>query len=208
MAYASMASSQSVSLSKRYCRLDEGKGLGAISRGTLGKVYVAVDTLTEETVAVKRQVLPSDAASRELLFYSALSQYPHPSVMRMRSHFISDANDAHIRCLYLVFDFMETTLWDMWKKRRRLLPLAAVQNFLGQLAAGVGHLHHCGIAHTDLSMANLLVARSGVEPRCGDVVCIADLGGAISAEGMVLAAGKVVSTEYIRAPEAILGSAS
>ena len=199
-----MALSQASALSKRYRRMDEGKGLGAISKGSFGRVYVAVDSLTQQTVAVKRQVLPSDAASKELAFYLALSQAPHPNVMRLLDHFIADEPRGG-QCLYLVFDFMDATLWDMWKTRRRLLPLAMVQNVLGQFAAGLGHLHHCGMVHTDLSMANLLVARSGFEPRCGDVVRIADLGGAVSATGMVMPAGKIVSTEYIRAPEVILG---
>ena len=33
-------------LSKRYPRLDEGKRLGAVSRGAFGSVYAAVDTAT------------------------------------------------------------------------------------------------------------------------------------------------------------------
>ena len=53
-------------LSQRYPRLDEGNGLGAGSRGSFGSVYAAVGTATGQTVAVKRQRLPPDAASREL----------------------------------------------------------------------------------------------------------------------------------------------
>ena len=87
-------SAPAVSGSKRYPRLDEGKGLGAVSKGSYGRVYVAVDELTKETVAVKRQVLPSDEAARELGFYSALSHAPHPNVMGLRDHFVGELKEG------------------------------------------------------------------------------------------------------------------
>ena len=189
--------------SKRYPRLDEGKGLGAVSKGSYGRVYAAVDQVTKQTVAVKRQLLPSDDAARELAFYKALSHAPHPNVMCLHDHFNAGIQEG--TCLYLVFEFMDTTLWSMWKQRRRLLPLEVVQSFLRQTAAGLGHLHTCGVVHTDLSMANVLVACGGFEPRCGGVLRISDLGGAVSAIGMVIPEEKVKTTEYVRSPEVILG---
>ena len=112
-------------------------------------------------------------------FAKALSRAPHPNVMRLHDHFIAEIKEGGVAvpCLYMVFEFMDTTLWSMWKQRRRILPLEMVQSCLRQTAAGLGHLHSCGIVHTDLSMANVLVASGGFEPRRGDVVRIADLGG-------------------------------
>ena len=96
--------------------------------------------------------------------------------MCLHDHFIAEIKEG--ACLYMVFEFMDTTLWSMWKQRHRIMPLDKVQSCLRQTAAGLGHLHSCGIVHTDLSMANVLVARGGFEPRRGDVVRIADfLGG-------------------------------
>ena len=188
-------------LSKRYRRLDEGEGLGAVSRGSFGSVYAAVDTATGQTVAVKRQKLPRDAASRELSWYKALSHSPHANVMGMLDHFVvCDAMGKWF--LYMVFDFMDTTVWHMWIQRRKVLPLGMLQGLLGHIARGLGHLHLRGVVHTDLSMANLLVGRSGLEPL---LVRISDLGTAVSATGLVLPEGQEISTEYIRAPEVILG---
>ena len=191
-------------LSKRYPRLDEGNGLGAVSRGSFGSVYAAVDTTTGQTVAVKRQRLPSDAASRELSWYLALSHASHANVMGLLDHFVV-CDAAGKRFLYMVFDFMDTTVWHMWIQRRRVLPLGMLPDLLGQIARGLGHLHLCGLVHTDLSMANLLVGRSGLEPLALCLVRIADLGMSVSAIGLVLPQGREVSTEYIRAPEVILG---
>ena len=189
--------------SKRYLRLDEGKGWGAVSEGSYGRVYAAVDKRSQRTVAVKRQLLPSDDAASELAFYSALSQARHPNVMSLLDHFTDEIGGR--LCLYMVFDFMDATLWSMWKQRRRVLPLDMVQSSLCQLCAGVGHLHACGIVHTDLSMANVLMSAGGFEPRCKHVLRIADLGGATSAADMIIPLDKVKSTEYVRAPEVILG---
>ena len=43
------------------------------------------------------------------------------------------------------------------------------------------------------------------EPRRGGVLRISDLGGAVSAIGMVIPEEKVKTTEYVRSPEVILG---
>ena len=48
--------------------MDEGTGLGALAKGSFGRIYVAVDTQTGHTVAVKRQQVPSRTAARELSF--------------------------------------------------------------------------------------------------------------------------------------------
>ena len=80
-----------------------------------------------------------------------------------------------------------------------MLPLDMVQSSLCQVCAGVGHLHACGIVHTDLSMANVLVSAGGFEPRCKHVLRIADLGGATSAADMLILLDKVKFTEYVRA---------
>ena len=96
-------------------------------------------------------------------------------------------------------------MWHMWIQRRKVLSLGMLPDLLGHIARGLGHLHLCGLVHTDLSMANLLVGRSGLEPRARCLVRISDLGTSVSAIGLVMPQGQEVSTEYIRAPEVILG---
>ena len=81
----------------RYCRLDEGAGLGAVARGAFAKVYMAVDRSRESTVVVKRQEMPSDVAVRELAYYKALSSFPHPNVMPLLDYFTKSL-DLNSRC--------------------------------------------------------------------------------------------------------------
>ena len=194
----------------RYQRLDEGRGLGALCSGSFGRIYVALDQVTNETVAVKRQPTPSDAAARELAFYKAISQCRHPHVMSLLDHFVVQGRafeDAH---LYMVFELMDTSLWHLWLNRRRMILLTLAQRFLRQVADGVMHLHSLNIVHTDLSMANMLIVRrrpNGYEPS-GDVLRITDMGGAACAHAAVLNRGEVITTAYCRAPEIFLGAMS
>ena len=100
---------QELAGTNRYRRLDEGSGLGAIGWGSFGRVYAAVDLQSDNTVVVKRQSVSSSAASRELLWYKALSQVPHPNVMKLLHHFTSSS--AGDLALYMVFEFMDCSLW-------------------------------------------------------------------------------------------------
>ena len=184
----------------RYVRLDEGCGQGAIAAGSFGRVYAAVDSKTQATVAVKRQALPSASATRELCFYKAASQEKHDNVMQLLDHFTATVGNH--RFLYMVFEFMDTTLWCLWQHRRRLVSPAQAHNFIGQVVSGVAHLHSLDIVHSDLSMANILVG------GCGPSLRIADFGGAMDASSMVLKVGAVITTERARAPEIFLGTRS
>ena len=103
-------------------------------------------TTTGQTVAVKRQRLPVDAASRELSWYKAMSHAPHANVMGLLDHFVV-CDVVGKRFLYMVFDFMDTTVWHMWIQRRKVLPLGMLPDLLGQIARGLGHLHRCGLVH-------------------------------------------------------------
>ena len=195
-------------MASRYRRLDEGCGRGAVAAGSFGRVYAAVDLQTQTTVALKRQRLPSDACSKELSFYKTLGQNEHPRVMRLLDHFVVDRSDsrssqASSQCktetyLYMVFDFMDCTLWHYWETRRRMVSPESSHRFILHAASGVAHLHEMGIVHTDLSMANLLLNHGELR--------VADLGGAATAADLVFKKQEVVTTVYARAPEVFLGA--
>ncbi len=193
----------------RYRRLDEGRGLGALAAGSFGRIYVAVDQASGDVVAVKRQSIPSDAATQELAYYKAIGQYGHPHVMALLDHFVVQSAASSQAHLYMVFDLMDTSLWSLWLNRRRVISLTLAQRFLRQLVDGVAYLHSLGLVHTDLSMANMLIGRKqgGYQPS-DDVLRISDMGGAVSAFAAVLDHGEVITTAYCRAPEIFLGATS
>ena len=204
------ASSHRSPLADRYKRFDEGSGPGSIAQGSFGKVYAALDTVSQETVAVKRQMLPSDSAAKELAWYKALGPVGHPHLMCLRDHFVFGRGGG--RWMYMVFDFMDTNLWAYWNQRRRVLPMPIVVSLIRNLAGALGHLHFLGIVHADLSMANMLLQCASVAAPSQDtstmVLRVADFGGAVNAGSVMLPAQKVITTEYARAPEVIMGERS
>ena len=202
------ASSQDSSVASRFRRLDEGQLLGAVGKGGFGRVYAAVDSVTNNTVVVKRQMLPSDDAARELAWYKALRQVPHANIMRLL-HDFSLAGSGGV-AVYMVFDFMDTCVWAFWKQRRRLVCTRTCLSFLSDLLHGLVHLQDLDIIHGDLSMGNMLLQASRVlassQDACGYTLRIADLGRAMCASAFVLPADEDITTEYARAPEMLLGS--
>ena len=189
----------------RYRRMDEGTGWGALASGSFGKVYIAVDRNTGATVAVKRQEVPSTAATRELAFYMALKHNPHPNIMSLLDNFTATFKKQTF--LYMVSEVMDSSLFHVWKNHRRLLPLRLTSKYLRHLVQGAAHMHAMSIVHADLGMANMFVGRradAGFEPS-GDILRISDLGGAWCAHRMVLEADDVITTESCSAPEVFLG---
>ena len=186
---------------KRYRRLDEGELLGALAAGTYGRVYAAWDTHTGTTVAVKRQEVPHHVPAHELCLLKALRPHEHPNVLRLLDHFIVPQGrlPAKKAMLYLVFEFMESSLWDAWVRRRRLFPIDVSVELIRQMVAGVAHLHAAGVVHTDISMGNLLLYQ-------GTRLKVADLGCAVDADSLVLRPGETRTSLHSRAPELLLGA--
>ena len=59
-----------------------------IRRGMLR--HLAVDMLSQQLVAIKKQALPNEAAERELLMHCTLQRYPHANVLSMIDYFVAD----------------------------------------------------------------------------------------------------------------------
>ena len=130
-------------LAARYVRADEGAVWGLVAKGSFGKVFAARDRETGEIVAVKRQRLPSDEATRELAFYKALSQVATPHVQRMLCHFIQAPEGAVY--LYLVFPFAENSLQRLWAHHKGLLAANDARRYLHHATLGVSELHANGV---------------------------------------------------------------
>jgi serine/threonine protein kinase len=183
----------------RYKRCDEGRG-GRIGSGSFGAVYIAVDQLTDDAVAVKRQTIPSEQATRELALYQMLRAWPHHNVQAMRDSFTTSSHPPH---LYMVFDFASSTLWDAWQTvlgRRGLLEHKLCSKYMLDIVRGVGHLHDLSMVHADLSMSNLLLGQD-------NVVKVADFGAAFAASTF-LGSTSARTTAYVRAPEMFLEAAN
>ena len=99
---------------------------------------------------------------------------------------------AERRCLYLVFEYMDTTLWREFSRSRGLFDRQMVVRIFRDVCLGMKHLHDVGIVHTDLSLTNMLYSRGQLK--------VADLGCSSCAATWVLP-NTECGTAHSRAPE-------
>jgi serine/threonine protein kinase len=117
----------------------------------------------------------------------------------MLDYFTHDHKD----CLYLVFPFQPSTLWNVFvseEVRQRQLPDSRLLKFMLGCFAGLAHLHGLGegIVHADLSLKNVLVS-------VHNEALIADGGSAHAAMDVTLGSTAEITTQYVRSPERLLG---
>ena len=160
-------------------------------------MYVGIDRLTQDRVAIKRLV-KAPSTAREMAAYTMLQAFPHGNVLRMRACFLAEHHG--VDCLYLVTDLLPTSLWDIFRSplgRRGLVDMHRIAGYLKGIAAGLGHLHAHGVVHVDVSLMNVLVDASHCAKIC-------DLGTAHSAQSLL--GSMPITTGYVRAPEQWAGS--
>ena len=79
--------------------------------GGYAEVAVAVDRLTQKTVAVKVQELPSQAADRELQALLHLRHFPCAHVVGLLDYFVKPNRSGVLRT-HLVFEaYVQTIHW-------------------------------------------------------------------------------------------------
>jgi serine/threonine protein kinase len=103
------------------------------------------------------------------------------------------------RCLYLVFEYMDTTVWQEFVRRKGLFDRQLCVRIFTDICRGTQHMHDLGIVHTDLSLPNLLYSHGRAK--------VADLGCSHSASTWALPIGKrEKGTAHSRSPELWLAS--
>ncbi|RHY15124.1 hypothetical protein DYB25_000071 [Aphanomyces astaci] len=171
-----------------------------------GRVFLAHDTATGESVAIKQMNVLAAAAHRpvgntrrgriaenvaiEKHVNRLLSSHGgHPHVLRMRADFVQDDHD------HMVFDYCPGgDLFDALRHGPLLPPVA--KRYFRQLIQAVGYIHDKGIAHRDLSLENVLLDH---HHNCK--VC--DFGLATSVGAPVC--DETVGKSFYMAPEVVLG---
>jgi Protein kinase domain len=172
-----------------------------IARGAIGTVWRALDTTTDEPVAVK-QLRPEATDQPELVAAflteaEILAELDHPSVVRLRDFVDADGE------LALVMELVDGE--DLRQRIRRdgPLPPNVAANVVAQVADALAYLYGQGVAHGDVKPGNLLV------PADGGAVRLADFGvarrvGAADDEQAVRSTH--ATPEYV-APEVVTGAA-
>jgi hypothetical protein len=139
-------------------RLGRYEIVGPLSKGAMGAVYCARNTVTSEEVAVKRLIDPRHAARFEIEA-RLLTQLEHPRVVKVTDHF-QDATGAY----YIVMDLVRgSDLGAILKERGApgIPPRDAIEYTLESCEA-LQYVHEQQIVHRDVKPQNLILGDEGI----------------------------------------------
>ena len=151
-------------------RMKEIKKLKQIGEGTYGTVYKAIDTMSNECVAVKvikfdnmDEGIPS-TAMREI---SILKSLDHHRIVKLKE--IMYSNEGFKDSLNLIFEYVDTDIQQILNNDQRVIDDATIKRYFRQIVEGIVYMHDNGYIHRDIKPSNILVDNN-------DDVKIADLG--------------------------------
>eukprot|EP00300_Choanocystis_sp_HF-7_P007547 c15352_g1_i1.p1 GENE.c15352_g1_i1~~c15352_g1_i1.p1 ORF type:complete len:322 (+),score=46.34 c15352_g1_i1:60-968(+) len=175
---------------ERYRRMEK------LGEGTYGVVFKALDTTTNEIVALKRIRLVTQeegvprTAIREI---SLLRQLDHPNVVQLK-------NVIHVdRQLHLAFEFFDQDLHQYFRTCPKPVDPTLIKKLMFQLFNGLAFCHAHGILHRDLKPQNLLVSSDGR-------LKLADFGLSRAFSVPMSTYTHEVVTLFYRPPEILLGA--
>eukprot|EP01119_Soliformovum_irregulare_P000618 TRINITY_DN1043_c0_g1_i1.p1 TRINITY_DN1043_c0_g1~~TRINITY_DN1043_c0_g1_i1.p1 ORF type:complete len:533 (+),score=113.24 TRINITY_DN1043_c0_g1_i1:905-2503(+) len=171
-----------------------------IGEGTYGKVYMAIDRETKETVALKKVRMENEkdgfpiTAIREI---KILKQLVHENVVQLKEIVTSKEEKQSI---YMVFEYMDHDLAGlMLDEGSHWNPTPAqVKCYMKQLLEGLHYCHMNKVLHRDLKGSNLLINNKGQ-------LKLADFGLARPYSDQLGSYTNRVITLWYRPPELLLG---
>ena len=173
--------------------------------GSFADVYLGKELSTSDMVAIKvikkkyRKLeqcyeLREVQSLQKLCKESLSSQKGYDNIIKLKEIIFEKKNGK----LSLVFEYMETDLYELMKKRSpSRLSEDEIKDITYQMLLGLFHMHKYGFFHRDMKPENLLLT--------GKKVKIADFGLAREIRS-IPPFTEYVSTRYYRAPECILRS--
>ena len=173
--------------------------------GSFADVYLGKENATEDLVAIKvlkkkyRKLeqcyeLREVQSLQKLCKENLSSQKGYDNIIKLKEIIFEKKTGK----LSLVFEYMETDLYELMKKRSpSRLSEDEIKDITYQMLLGLYHMHKYGFFHRDMKPENLLLT--------GKKVKIADFGLAREIRS-IPPFTEYVSTRYYRAPECILRS--
>ncbi|KAH3901951.1 mitogen-activated protein kinase HOG1 SCDLUD_001737 [Saccharomycodes ludwigii] len=164
--------------------------LNPVGMGAFGLVCSALDTYTNQQVAIKKIMKPFSTAVLSKRTYRELKlmkHLRHENLICLEDIFLSPLED-----IYFVTELQGTDLQRLLQTRP--LEKQFVQYFLYQILRGLKYVHSAGVIHRDLKPSNILI-----NENCDLKIC--DFGLARVQDPQMTG---YVSTRYYRAPEIML----
>ena len=168
---------------------------GTIGEGTYGVVLKARHSESGQIVAIKKfKESDEDEQVRKTALREVriLKQLRHENIVSLIEVF------RRKRKLYLVFEYVESTLLEALERHPEGLEAGEVRRIMWQLIRGVDYLHSNTVIHRDLKPENLLLSKHGILKLC-------DFGFARFLAGPGARYTDYVSTRWYRCPELLIG---
>ena len=176
-----------------------------IGAGGFGAVYKALNTVMDQTVAIKVLKADPSGVTPELIkrFHRearTASQLYHPNTIR-----VFDFGEAEDKTLYLVMEYLEGQSLAQLLRREGIPALAQTLLIGVQILRSLGEAHKKGIVHRDMKPENVFItSHEGVD----DHVKVLDFGIAKtkardSAEQSLTQDGTILGSPTFMAPELI-----
>jgi len=178
-----------------------------LGKGGMGKVYKAVHTGIDRTVALKvlhsRLGGSTEAKQRFQREAIASGRLDHPNIVN-----VSDSGELEDGSLYLVMEALEGEPLGNRLEREKRIPWPESIAIVRGVLAGLQHAHEKGVVHRDIKPDNIFLARKDGEP----VIKILDFGIAKLYAGTAddpasTRAGLTVGTPAYLSPEQAVGGA-
>eukprot|EP00045_Choanoeca_perplexa_P002407 m.24366 g.24366 ORF g.24366 m.24366 type:complete len:359 (+) comp11500_c0_seq3:350-1426(+) len=177
------------------------QNLSFIGEGAYGTVCSALDTATQEMVAIK-MISPFEHQTycqRTLRELKILSHFRHENVIDIRDMICGD-DVTNLTDVYIVQGLMETDLFKLIKVQK--LSSDHICYFTYQILRGLKYIHSANVLHRDLKPSNLLL-----NSCCDLKICDFGLARITDPEhnhqGVLT---EYVATRWYRAPEVMLNS--
>jgi len=168
-----------------------------LGHGGMGSVYLAVDEVTAQQVAVKMLPpgLSREKGIRERFTQEAkaLARLDHPSIVPLIG--FATEGDSH----YLIMKFIEGPTLDDTIEHAGALEFARAREIFRAIVEALGYAHEKGVVHRDVKPANVLLAADGR-------VFLVDFGISKGTESVKLTqTGMLMGTPQYMSPEQISG---
>ncbi|KAL4452911.1 hypothetical protein ABPG74_002476 [Tetrahymena malaccensis] len=176
--------------------------LEKLGEGTYGVVFKALDTLTNQLVAIKQiRIDPNEdegVPSTTLREISVLKKLNHKNIVKLIDVYVF----PDVQKISLVFEYypqdLRNYLKQLQQQNQKEIPLSFYQNQFKQILEGVDYCHSQGILHRDLKPQNILVSATGE-------IKIADFGLARAFNYPLKELTKDIVTLWYRSTELLLG---
>lgn len=175
--------------------MDKYKIQKTLGDGSFGIVYKAVNTKTNEIVAIKKMKRKFESwdECKQLREIKSLMKLNHDNIIKLKE--VLRVNDE----LYLVFEYLEENLFQcyqkMKEKREGRFSEKQIKSIIYQATEGLAYMHKHGFFHRDMKPENIMIHREALK------ICDFGLAREVRSRPPYT---DYVSTRWYRAPEILL----